>query len=192
LFKLSSGDIVGVRGPFGRGWPVEKLYGKDVLLIGGGLGIAPLRPMIHEIIKRRDEFNSVMLIYGAKTPGDILYRDEIKYWMKFIDVRLAVDVPTPDWTGYVGTVCDVLVELAISHLEDIVVLQCGPPPMLKAVSEVLTEMGFLRENIFLSLERLMKCGMGFCGHCSIGGKYVCRDGPVFSLSEIECIIEKAL
>ncbi len=192
LFKLSHGDVVGVRGPFGRGWPMGKLRGKDIMLIGGGLGIAPLRPVIHEIIREREKFGSVTLIYGARSPADILYKDEIEHWMNFIDVRLTVDKPTSEWTGYVGTVCDVLTELVLSSLEDTMVLQCGPPAMLKAVSDTLTKMGFPQENVYLSLERLMKCGMGFCGHCSIGGVYVCRDGPVFSLSEISSFIEKAL
>lgn len=191
LFNMKEGDIVGVRGPFGRGWPVEEMRGQSLLMIGGGIGIAPLRPLVEYAIARQDSFGDVMLLYGARTPKDIVYKEELEKWREHIDVRLTVDVGDETWRGRTGVVTVLLDDVEVDPRETYSV-QCGPPIMIYFVTRRLVEMGFPDGRILFSLERLMKCGMGFCGHCMIGGKYVCRDGPVFKYSEVKELLEPAL
>ena len=189
LFRRKVGDIVGIRGPFGRGWPIEKLRGRDVLIIAGGLGLAPLRLLIQQIIENRGSFRRVILLYGARTPTDLLYKDEIENWRNSIEVHLTVDRGDESWRGRVGVVTVLFDEISVDPQKTIA-LQCGPPIMMHFVSKKLKQLGFPDENIYLSLERLMKCGMGFCGKCTVSGTYVCLYGPVFCYSEIRGFIEK--
>ncbi len=189
LFKLSQGDIVGVRGPFGRGWPLEKLFNKNILIIAGGIGLAPLRPLIHFIINNRYRFGNVDLLYGARTPELLLYKDELERWSREINVHLTVDKPEPEWRGRVGVVTILFDEIDIDPSSTIA-LQCGPPIMMHFVTRKLRELGFSDNNIYLSLERLMKCGMGMCGKCTVSGTYVCLNGPVFQCREIRGFIER--
>jgi len=189
LFKKKVGDIVGIRGPFGRGWPVEKLHGKDTLIIAGGLGLAPLRSLIQHIMENRKSFGRVILLYGARTPMDLLYKEEIKEWRGFIEVHLTVDRGDESWRGRVGVVTVLFDEISVDP-QNTIALQCGPPIMMHFVSKKLKQLGFPDENIYLSLERLMKCGMGFCGKCTVSGTYVCLYGPVFCYSEIRGFVEK--
>lgn len=191
LFRLDKNDPVGIRGPLGKGWPIENIYGRDVLIIGGGIGIAPLRPLIEYIIANRKKFGNVILMYGARTPQDIVYKDEFPKWSKVIEVHMTVDVGDETWTGRVGVVTVLFDEIDVDPKETIAV-QCGPPIMMHFVTKNLKQLGFPDDHIYLSLERLMKCGMGFCGKCTIGGIYVCRDGPVFSYREIRGLLEKAV
>ncbi|MHA1616590.1 MAG: FAD/NAD(P)-binding protein [Candidatus Njordarchaeales archaeon] len=189
LFRKNIGDIIGIRGPFGRGWPLETLTGKNVLIIAGGLGLAPLRALIQHIIENRSSFGEVILLYGARTPQHILYKNEIPEWQDHIEVHLTVDKGDSTWRGKVGVVTVLLDDVRIDP-QDTIALQCGPPIMMHFVSKKLKQLGFPDENIYLSLERLMKCGMGFCGKCTISGTYVCLRGPVFCYSEIRGFIEK--
>ena len=191
LFKLGEGGTVGIRGPFGRGWPVEKMKGENVLIIGGGIGIAPLRPLIEYIIANRNSFGDVILLYGARTPKDIVYKKELERWKGEIDVRVTVDIGDETWRGRTGVVTVLLDDVDVDPRETYSV-QCGPPIMIHFVTKKLVEMGFPDDRILFSLERLMKCGMGFCGHCMIGSKYVCRDGPVFDYSEVKTLLEPAV
>lgn len=191
LFSLEEGSVVGIRGPFGRGWPLEEIKGKNLIIIGGGIGIAPLKPVIECIIKDRNKYGNVILLYGARTPKDIVYKEELSLWSNYIDVHLTVDKPGPEWRGKVGVVTTLFDYIKVDP-ENTYAFQCGPPIMMHFVTKKLLELGIASDKIFLSLERLMKCGMGFCGHCSIGGKYVCRDGPVFSFQEVKGFLEEAI
>ena len=191
LFELGEGGLVGIRGPFGRGWPLEDMKGENLLLIGGGIGIAPLRPVIEFVLANRSDFGDVVLLYGARTPEDIVYKEELERWSEHLDVRVTVDRADASWRGRVGVVTKLIDEVELNPKETFS-LQCGPPIMMHFATRKLVEKGFPKERIYFSLERLMKCGMGFCGHCMVGGKFVCRDGPVFNLCEVENILEAAL
>ncbi len=191
LFRMGEGGIVGIRGPFGNGWPLERMRGEDVLIIGGGIGIAPLRPAIEYIIANRNRFGDVTLLYGARTPRDIVYKRELEEWGEYIDVRLTVDVGGEGWRGRTGVVTVLLDEVRIDPRRTYSI-QCGPPIMMHFVTKKLADMGLPHERILFSLERLMKCGMGFCGHCMIGGRYVCRDGPVFDYKQVRGFLEAAV
>ena len=191
LFKLGKGAMVGVRGPFGRGWPIEEMKGMNVLMIGGGIGIAPLKPVIEYILANRKDYGEVILLYGARTPSDIVYKRELEEWKNTIDVHLTVDRGDEKWKGRVGVVTVLFDEIEVDPKETYSI-QCGPPIMMHFVTKKLVELGFSGDRIFLSLERLMKCGMGFCGHCTVSGRYVCKEGPVFSYSEIKNFIETAI
>jgi sulfhydrogenase subunit gamma (sulfur reductase) len=192
--KLREEDVVGVRGPYGKGWPIAKAETKNVLIVAGGLGLPPLRPVIAEIIDRRSAFRAVELLYGARTPGDLLYTREYKSWEKAgIDILLTVDQVPPgvSWSGDVGFVIKLLDGMK-TQPGDAIVFACGPEVMMKTVADGLSDRGFKADTIYLSLERVMKCGIGKCGRCMIGGRYVCRDGPVFSLEDLKSRLEGLL
>ncbi len=191
LFSLKENDVIGIRGPFGNSWPMGKLKGENVLIIAGGIGLAPLRPVIKQILSDRDSYGEVILLYGARTPKDLLYKEELKEWEKQIDVHLIVDVGDETWKGRTGVVTALFDEISVDP-KSTYSLQCGPPIMMHFVTKKLVELGFSGDRIVFSLERLMKCGMGFCGHCMISGRYVCRDGPVFNYSQISNFLEVAL
>ncbi len=189
LFKLGVGGIIGLRGPLGNGWPLDKLNNRNILIVAGGIGLAPLRPLIHYIIDHRSNFGDVILFYGARTPSDLLYKGELMEWDKHINVYLTVDRGDESWTGRVGVVTILFDEIKVSP-ENTIALQCGPSIMMHFVTKKLREIGFNDDQIYLSLERLMKCGMGMCGKCTISGTYVCLNGPVFCCSEIKGFVEK--
>lgn len=185
LCRLKRGEMVGVRGPFGTRWPVEEASGKDVVLIAGGLGLVPLRPALYAILARRKSYGEIGLAYGARTPLDLIYGRELARWGKRPDLQLeiTVDVAGPDWRGHVG-----LVTGLISHLRfnprNAVALVCGPEIMMRFTVWELLQQGLKPQDIFLSMERNMKCGEGLCGHCQFGPFFVCKDGPVFSFERI--------
>jgi NAD(P)H-flavin reductase len=185
--RLHPGDRVWVRGPYGRGWPVEEAKGRRILVIAGGIGLAPLRSAILQIFCERDEYGSMEILYGARTPGDLLYTDEFETWSEQPDTRLLVTVDSAaqdqNWKGYVGVVTH-LIPKAATPLRDCAILVCGPEVMMKFTVGGLLPEGVNPENIWVSLERRMKCGIAMCGHCQIGPKYVCKDGPVFRYSGI--------
>jgi sulfhydrogenase subunit gamma (sulfur reductase) len=187
IHSLEEGDIIGVRGPLGNNYPIEKFENKNVVIVSGGFAFTTLRSltkyMIHE--DNRSRFNNITVIYGARNPGLLLYKDELKEWEKRddIDLNVTVDAEAPGWDGRVGFVPTVTKEVAPSS-EDSYVIVCGPPIMIKFTIPVLEELGFPPERIILSLEMRMKCGIGICGRCNIGEKYVCKDGPVFTLAQL--------
>jgi len=191
LFRLKEGDVVGIRGPFGNGWPIEEMRNENILLIGGGIGLVPLRPLIKYILENRGEFGEVILLYGARTPKDIVFKKELEEWRKDIDVHLTVDRGDESWSGRVGVVTVLFDEIEVDPNNTFSV-QCGPPIMMHFVTKKLRELGFAHERISLSLERQMKCGMGFCGHCMVSGRFVCKDGPVFKYDVIETFLERAV
>jgi len=186
LHQLKAGDTVGIRGPFGKGFDVETAKGKDVLFVAGGLGLAPARSFINYVMDTRSDFRNATILYGARSPKDLLFWKEVQTWTKRPDVNCLVTVDRKDesWTGHVGVITTLFKNIKIDARETIAVI-VGPPVMFKfAVIEALGA-GILENRIYCSLERRMKCGLGKCGHCQIGKTYVCQDGPVFTYSQIK-------
>ncbi len=188
LHKMQCGDIVGIRGPFGRGFPIDKMRGHDVLLVAGGLGIAPLRSLINNIHDERSEFGKIIIIYGSKSPSEIMFRDQFEMWQhrKDFELHLTVDNPDDSWDGEVGVVTKPFAQLEIDADNTFGAL-CGPPVMYRFVVEEMRKKNISYDHIYMSFERHMKCGMGKCGHCQIGHQYVCIDGPVFNYWEAKNI-----
>ena len=187
LHDLQVGDEITVRGPYGNSFPVDTdLRGKDLLFVAGGIGLAPLRSVINYVLDNRDDYGKVDILYGSRSADDLVQLKEIKeVWMKAKDVNvyLTIDRPQDGWDGHVGFVPSYLKELELSA--DKTVLVCGPPIMIKFVLAALTEMGFSKTQAYTTLELRMKCGVGKCGRCNIGSKYVCKDGPVFRCDEVD-------
>ncbi|HDL10110.1 MAG TPA: oxidoreductase [Candidatus Omnitrophica bacterium] len=184
LHNMKEADIVGIRGPYGNGYPVEKFKGKQVYIIGGGVGLAPLRSLIFELLHSPQSYAGISLYYGARTPEDIVYKDLLKEWEQSgkIKVRLTVDKADSSWNKNVGVVTTILDDL---NPENAIACVCGPPIMMKFTTLKLLELGFREEDIYLSMEKNMSCGVGKCGHCRIGYYYVCKDGPVFTYDQIK-------
>ena len=182
-----SGDVIGFRGPYGNTFPVDKWEGKDLVFIAGGIGLAPIRCVIWATLDNREKYGKVTIVYGARTPDDLVYKYELEEWGKRNDINLVVTVDpgcaTPGWSGKEGYVPSVLAETAPSGTNAISVV-CGPPIMIQRTFPVLTELGFSEDRIYTTLENRMKCGIGKCGRCNIGKYFVCKDGPVFTLEEI--------
>lgn len=191
LHNMEEGEKVGIRGPFGNGYfPYEKMKNQNVLLIAGGLGLAPLMSLIRYILHYREDYKEIMVIYGAVDPESILFKNEIQYWSNRGDISLCLSVDNPDdkWTGEIG-ICTKLIPRVIFPPDNTYVAVAGPPAMYKYVVYELEKKKYKPENIFLSLERRMECGVGKCNHCHVGNKLVCVDGPVFSLWEIRNLKE---
>lgn len=187
LHELQVGDEITVRGPYGNNFPVDtELKGKDLLFVAGGIGLAPLRSVINYVLDNRDDYGKVDILYGSRSADDLVQLKEIQeVWMKAKDVNvyLTIDRPQEGWDGHVGFVPAYLKELELSA--DKTVLVCGPPIMIKFVLAALTEMGYSKTQAYTTLELRMKCGIGKCGRCNIGSKYVCKDGPVFRCDEVD-------
>jgi sulfite reductase subunit B len=188
LHKMQPGQSVGIRGPYGKGYPLEKFYGKDVLIIGGGVGLAPLRSLLFSLFSDIDKYSSVILRYGSRTPKDIVYKESIPEWSKKnkVNIVTSVDVGEPSWQGNVGLVTTILKDLPLD-IKKAVSVVCGPPIMMKFVTLKLLDLGFLPKDIYLSMEKSMSCGLGKCGHCRVGKYYACKDGPVFTYEELRDI-----
>src|SRR3989338_2436226 len=186
LHQLKEKDIVGVRGPYGNTFPLAKIKNKDILFIAGGCGMAPLRPLIQYVFKNRKDYGRIEIIYGCRSPKDIFYKEEIKSWANNPNssVHLTVDEPDQAWGGTCGVVCILLPKIKVNPKTSLVFL-CGPGVMIKFAIKDILKLGFKENNIYASLERYMKCGIGKCGHCYIKGKYVCLDGPNFSYAQMK-------
>jgi len=185
LSRVRPGDQVGIRGPFGSAWPMQNLKGRDIFIACGGIGLPPLRPAIFRILRNRAEFGKVTLLYGARTPAELMYTEEHEQWRKAgIEVETTVDRAESDWTGRVGVVPMWFYQFRIDH-RNTAVLTCGPEIMIRFVIFEALARRVAPENIFVSLERNMKCGQGSCGHCQIGPYFICKDGPVFSLDQLQ-------
>lgn len=186
LHKLEKGDEIGVRGPFGQGFPVGVLEGNDLLIIAGGLGIVPLRSLINYIIEYRRDFGKVNILLGCNTPNSILFGNEIQTWEKRIDVNFncTVDRGAPEWKGNIGVITTLIPGITLNPTRTFAII-CGPPIMYKFVIDELVKKEIPEKQIFVSLERHMKCGIGKCGHCQIEHLYCCKDGPVFSYEKIK-------
>ena len=188
LFNLKEKDSLGIRGPFGNGFPLEQPDQKDLVFIAGGIGVAPLRSLLKFILSKKEtKVSSISFLYGARSPDDLLYKKELDYWGKSIKLLLTVDKPDVQWKERVGVVTQLLDEIRINPLKTMVFL-CGPAMMLRFTTAKLTELGVPAADIFLSLERHMKCGLGKCGHCYIADKFVCKDGPVFTLEQLNSLV----
>jgi NAD(P)H-flavin reductase len=189
LTRLAQGDAVGVRGPFGVGWPLAVAEGRDLLIIAGGLGLAPLRPAIYRVLTERQRYGSVSLLYGARRPEDILFGMELAGWRARLDVDVAVTVDhaLSDWRGHVGVVTRLLPRATFDPTSAVAML-CGPEIMMRNVAATLATQGMAEERIFLSMERNMKCAVGHCGHCQLGPAFVCRDGPVFTYARMRPLL----
>jgi sulfhydrogenase subunit gamma (sulfur reductase) len=186
LHEVFAGDQIGLRAPLGNWFPYEEMRGKKIVFIGGGIGLAPLRTLILYMLDNRSDYGDITIIYGARTPADLCYKDDLKEWeeRKDLELILTVDNEFPGWNKRVGLVPNVLKELAPSP-EGTVAVTCGPPIMIKYTLEALAFLKFRDEDIITTLEKRMKCGIGLCGRCNIGSKYVCKDGPVFSLAQLK-------
>ena len=185
LFAARAGSTVGVRGPYGTGWPLEAAVGKDVVLAAGGLGLPPLRPLLYRLLAERDRFGRIEVVYGARTPKHLVFYDELQRWRARTDLRfqVTVDAAGRDWYGDVGVVTTRLPDARFEP-ERTVAFVCGPEVMMRFTVQALLARGVAPEAIFLSMERNMKCAVGLCGHCQFGPSFVCRDGPVFSYRQI--------
>ena len=190
LHQLEPGDTLGVRGPFGNGFPVGRMRGKDVLFAAGGLGLAPLRSLINQVLDERGAFGRVIILYGTKHPTEVLFNEELQGWAARDDVEfhMTVDRADEDWTGNVGVITTLFPKVTINP-RNTVAATCGPPIMYRFVLMELLGKGIPETQIYLSLERRMKCGVGKCGHCQINDLYCCQDGPVFTYAQVKGLEE---
>jgi len=185
MHKLEAGSVLGIRGPFGKGFPLDAMRGNDILIVAGGLGIVPLRSLIHYILDQRKDFGDVQILLGCKTPKDMLFGEEVEAWQKRADIKFncTVDRADPDWKGNVGLITSLIPGVSIEPQKTYAVV-VGPPIMYKFVIVELLKKEIPGHQIIVSLERKMKCGLGKCGHCQIRGVYVCQSGPVFTYDEL--------
>jgi NAD(P)H-flavin reductase len=180
MMTLRAGDVVGIRGPFGNPWPIDELRGHDILLVAGGIGVAPLRPVLYEILSKRERFGKAILLYGERTPMDLIYRRQID---------VTVDSAREGWRGNVGVVTKLIPKVRFDPLNTYAML-CGPEIMMDYTIQELEKKGLEEKQIYISMERNMKCGVGFCGHCQLGPAFVCKDGPVFRFDRVRRLFRK--
>lgn len=190
LFRMSEGDTIGLRGPYGNSFPIEDCFGKNLLFVAGGIALPPLRTLIWNCLDWRDKFGDITIVYGARTVEDLVYKRELQEWAERSDVNLIQTVDpggeTPDWKGEVGFVPTVL-NASNPSPDNTMAFVCGPPIMIKYSLPVLAEAGFLPNQAYTTLENRMKCGLGKCGRCNVGNVYVCKEGPVFSQEQLEAL-----
>jgi len=191
LHELKAGDKVGIRGPFGNGFPFEEIKGKNIIYVAGGIGLIPLRSSIVHVLQHKKDFGRVLVLHGARTPDDLMYKENLKEWQSFpgFETYITVDVGTPGWTGEVGFV-HTLFDKANLPVENTVAFVCGPPVMFNTVIGELLKRGLRDDCIISTLERHMKCGVGKCQHCAIGRTLVCTDGPVYTYRQIKTLGEQ--
>jgi sulfhydrogenase subunit gamma (sulfur reductase) len=190
LRRLEINDTIGFRGPYGNCFPIEEMKGKNLVFIAGGIGLAPVRCLIQNVLDRRSEFKDITIIYGARSVSDLVYKNEIEEWKARTDIKTVITVDpngeTPDWKGEIGFV-PTIVEKTNPDSKNTVAIVCGPPVMIKFTTPVLEKLGFSDESIITTLENRMKCGVGKCGRCNIGNTYVCKDGPVFNYKQMKAL-----
>ncbi len=184
LTNMTAGSCLGIRGPLGVGWPLSQCDGKDILLVAGGIGLAPLRPVVSALLSDRHRYGHISLLVGARTPKDLLYRREWSAWQKGIDVQVTVDRADDGWNGHVGVVTTLLDRLPVSRPEQTVLMTCGPEVMMWYSIRAALDRGVRSSAVWLSLERHMNCGVGLCGHCQLGPELLCRDGPVVPFDRV--------
>jgi NAD(P)H-flavin reductase len=186
LVTRGEGETIGIRGPYGTAWPMAECRGKNILIIAGGIGLAPLRPAIYHILRHRGDFNRLVVLYGARSPRDVLYKKELAAWNLLPDTQVltTVDYGGVAWRGYVGVVTTLFKYVRLLPSETATIL-CGPEIMMRYAIRDLSARGFDDSQIWLSMERNMKCAVGFCGHCQIGPHFACKDGPVFNYPSVK-------
>jgi len=189
VVRLESGQTVGLRGPYGTAWPVDQAAGSDVVIVAGGLGLAPLRPAIYSVLANRHKYGRVAILFGSRSPADILFRHELEQWRQRLDVQIevTVDHADADWRGNVGVVPSLLSRTAFDPTDTLAIV-CGPEVMMRYSAVALQGAGVPAERIFLSMERNMKCAIGLCGHCHFPPTFVCKDGPVMPFARIADIL----
>ncbi len=189
LCSLGKGDSVGIRGPFGRPWPLDEARGADIVVVAGGIGLAPLRPAIYGLLAKRERYGRIAVLYGSRSPEELLFLDELKRWRGRFDleVEATVDHTTGGWFGQVGVVT-ALIDRAGFDPDNAVALICGPEIMMRFCARELEHRGMSPADIYVSMERNMACGVGHCGHCQFGPEFVCKDGPVFAYDRVEPIM----
>jgi NAD(P)H-flavin reductase len=192
LVTRKPGEMIGVRGPFGRPWPVGDMRGRDIIVVAGGIGLAPLRPAIYHMLRHRGEYGKLNILYGARSPRDLLYKKEMSAWGYLPDTRVlqTVDYGGVSWRGHVGVVTTLFRNLRFNPVHTDVLI-CGPEIMMRFVCREVMMRGVAAEHIWLTMERNMKCSVGFCGHCQLGQYFVCRDGPVFNYAQMENFLERS-
>jgi len=190
LVNSTVGNAIGVRGPFGTGWPIEAARGRDLLLLAGGIGLAPLRPVIYHVLQHRQDFGRLIVLYGSRSPRDLLYRKELAAWARQPDtqVLVTVDYGGLGWRGHVGVVTTLFKYARLPRRS--IAMVCGPEIMMRFVIRDLETQGLSPEDIYLSMERNMKCAVGFCGHCQYGPHFICKDGPVFPYPLVRPLLDK--
>ena len=192
LCRLKRGQMLGVRGPFGSGWPLREAVGGDVVIVAGGIGLAPLRPILYHLLAHRDQYGRIVLLYGARTPRDLLYERDLARWRGRFDVQIEATVDaagTGDgWRGHVGVVTTLIPRAEFDPAETTAVV-CGPEVMMRYTIADLQKRGLPPDRIYLSMERNMKCAIGLCGHCQFGPTFVCKDGPVFRYDRIAPLLK---
>lgn len=185
LGRMKAGEAIGLRGPFGTGWPLEVAHGKDLVIVAGGIGLAPLRPLIYAVTRNRSQFGRVVLLYGARTPIELHYTGEFEHWrQQDMEVHVTVDRADERWTGLVGVVPQLFYRVRLDHQRTLVVT-CGPEIMMRFVVYEALARRIPKKAVYLSMERNMKCAVGFCGHCQFGPLFICKQGPVFDYATIE-------
>jgi NAD(P)H-flavin reductase len=191
LVHQKPGTGIGIRGPFGTGWPMQAARGKDVIIVAGGIGLAPLRPAIYEVLRNRDRYGRLILLYGARSPRELLYRKELAAWARQPDtqVLVTVDYGGLGWHGNVGVVTTLFKHARLRPQKSVAMI-CGPEIMMRFVTRQLDEHGVPAASTYLSMERNMKCAVGFCGHCQYGPHFICKDGPVFPYAKLRPLLEK--
>jgi len=192
LHQLRGGETLGIRGPFGRGYPIEQFAGKEVVIVGGGVGMAPLRSLLLTLISDIKKYKKVHLAYGAKTPLDIVYKYQFPEWKKIpqLNIQRSVDTcPAGQWDETIGLVTCLLDQIKVNDINNTVVVVCGPPIMMKFCVKKILGLGFSPNQLYLSMEANMSCGVGKCGHCQLGPYFICKDGPVFTYEQIKDIPE---
>jgi NAD(P)H-flavin reductase len=191
ICKLKRGDMLGIRGPFGSHWPVKEAAKKDIVIAAGGLGLAPLRPALYHLLANREKYGKIVVLYGARTPEDLLYKRELEKWRGYLDleVEVTVDSARNDWRGNVGVVTTLIPRARFDPIHTVAMI-CGPEVMMRFTVMELLKCGVETQNVFISMERNMKCGVGFCGHCQLGPTFVCKDGPIFRYDRIKELLGK--
>ncbi len=185
ISRLQAGDVIGLRGPYGSAWPLKRMQGQDIYIVTGGIGLAPLRPVIYAIMRRRTDFGRVVLLYGARTPADLLYTAEFDEWQGHnIQLHTTVDRADAQWQGQVGVVPMLFYHLRLDPKKTMI-LTCGPEIMIRFVIYEALARRVPKEKIYISMERNMKCAIGFCGHCQFGPSFICKEGPVLSYAQVE-------
>jgi len=191
LAQKKRGDVIGLRGPFGSSWPIDAAKGKDVCIVSGGIGLAPLRPVVYSLIKSRDEFGRIIVLYGGRSPLDLLYRVELERWANEhqIEVLVTVDRGDSSWKGHIGVVSSLFGYIKLDARATITYV-CGPEVMMKYTIDELERRGVPFDQIYISMERNMKCAVGFCGHCQFGPTFICKEGPVYPLPRVRPLLDR--
>lgn len=189
ICALRPGERLGVRGPFGAGWPLDEARGRDLVILAGGIGLAPLRPAIHHLLAHRADYRRIALLYGARTPDHLLFRDQLEAWSREMTVLTTVDRAAGGWPGHVGVVPALLDRIGLDAASA-VALVCGPEVMMRFCARELERLGVGADRIFLSMERNMKCAVGWCGHCQYGPFFICKDGPVLRYDRLAHLLHQ--